>query len=103
MNVASLEVLQLVSMVVAPSRVYDLGIQNHHASTGELDIDSRDCQSNCPYQRELTAMGDEAPTLIGEHSAAVDERARRTRRRRSIQARWCRAVDDLASRLTHAN
>jgi molybdopterin-synthase adenylyltransferase len=100
MNVASLEVLQLVSMVVAPSGVYDLGIQNHHASTGELDIDSRDCEPNCPYQRELTAAGDEAPTLIGEHPAAADERARRTARQRSIQARWCRAADNLGARLT---
>jgi hypothetical protein len=100
MNVASLEVLQLVSMVIAPSGVYDLGIQNYHASTGALDIDSRDCVPNCPYQHELAALGDEAHALIGEHAAAADERARRTQRRRSIQARWCRATDDLASRLT---
>jgi hypothetical protein len=47
MNVASLEVLQLVSIVIAPNGVYDLAIQNHHANTGELDIDSRDCEPNC--------------------------------------------------------
>jgi molybdopterin-synthase adenylyltransferase len=100
MNLASLEVLQLISMVIAPSGVYDLDVQNHHASTGELDIDSRDCERSCPYQHELTALGDTAPTLIGEHAAAAEERARRMQRRRSVQARWCRAVDDLASRLT---
>jgi molybdopterin-synthase adenylyltransferase len=46
-NVASLEVLQLLSMVIAPQGIADIGSQNHHFVTGELDVDTHSCGDNC--------------------------------------------------------
>ena len=79
MNVASLEVLQLISMVVAPQGIADLGGQTYHAVTGELDNDTRDCNPGCPYHGELLAAADQAPVMTGPHPAADEARTERAR------------------------
>lgn len=92
LNTASLEVLQLINMVVAPQGIADVGVQNYHAVTGTMDLDAEGCLPGCPYGQELIAAGDTAPAPVGEHAAADMERAARRERRRTIPARWARLI-----------
>ena len=91
MNTASLEVLQLASMVAAPQGIADLGGQIYHAVTGVLDNDTLDCEPNCPYQHELLARGNSAPVLTGHHHAAEHERSARAARAQTWRVRLHRA------------
>lgn len=99
MNVASLEVLQLISMIVAPQGIADLGGQIYHAVTGELDNDTHACNRHCPYQGELLATADEAPAMTGPHQAAEDERERRSRLASGWNVRRSRTRDWVARSL----
>jgi ThiF family protein len=90
MNVASLEVLQLVSMVAAPQSIADLGGQSYHAVTGVLDNDTRDCEPTCPYRHDLVATGDTTTALIGPHAMADNERSERIARAGSFRVRLAR-------------
>lgn len=99
MNVASLEVLQLVSMVVAPQRIADLGGQIYHAVTGELDNDTLDCNPECPYGGELLATANDAPAMTGQHQAATDERNERGWLARTWKVRRGRMRDGIAELL----
>lgn len=96
MSTASLEVLQLISMVVAPQGIADLGGQNYHAVTGTMDIDAMDCAGNCAYRHQLVAAGDTSPVLLGAHIAADLERTARAARETSLAVRLARRRDDLA-------
>jgi molybdopterin/thiamine biosynthesis adenylyltransferase len=96
MSTASLEVLQLVSMVVAPQGIADLGGQIYHAVTGELDNDTRHCSHNCPYQHELLAAASSAPALTGQCANAEHERAMRLQAGRTCRVRVGRARSRLA-------
>lgn len=98
-NVASLEVLQLLSMVVAPQGIADIGSQNHHFVTGELDVDTHACTGGCFYSGQLLARGDHTDIgVIGPHSAAQAERAERAAAGRRLPIRVGRLLDDLQYR-----
>ncbi|MCA1695232.1 MAG: hypothetical protein LC749_11155, partial [Actinobacteria bacterium] len=100
LGAASLEVLQLLSMVVAPSGVGDIGAQNYHFVTGYLDIDSHACLSTCLYARALLARGDHADVpVIGRHQAAEHERAERAAASARLGVRIHRLFDDAVYRL----
>jgi len=72
MNVASLEVLQLMALLLGP--VHNLGHQNYHYATGVLDRDHDDgCEPGCLYPPDV-ALGD----LAGEPTG-FDHRAARLR------------------------
>jgi hypothetical protein len=77
LGTASLEVLQLLMMVVAPSGVGAYGAQNYHFVTGAADIDVKGCESNCLYP-PLISLGDEAghPGTVPEHAIATLARER---------------------------
>lgn len=77
MSVASFEVLQMLSMVIAPLGISNPGSQMYHFVTGQLDCDdTRTCNENCLY-RSFTAKGDHSGiSVTGGHHAA--ERARAT-------------------------
>jgi hypothetical protein len=93
-NVASLEVLQLLSMVVAPQGIADIGTQNHHFVTGELDVDSHGCEESCLYAGRFLARGDHAGLVVtGNHEAALLERAERRRAARNWRVRAGRFVE----------
>jgi hypothetical protein len=78
MAAASLEVLQLLSMVVAPSGLSNPGAQMYHFVTGTLDRDESTCEPNCIYTSWI-AQGDRTGVEVtGVHPAA--EEARRQRR-----------------------
>jgi hypothetical protein len=98
-NVASLEVLQLLSMVVAPQGIADIGTQNHHFVTGELDLDTHICDESCPYSGALLAKGDHAgPVVTGRHEAAEEERAARRRAAAGWRVKASRSAVDLLDR-----
>jgi hypothetical protein len=75
---ASLEVLQFLSMVVAPAGVANIGAQTYHFVTGTVDRDTRTCNAHCPYAHELLGAGDYAPVRVtGDHKAARAARSSR--------------------------
>lgn len=79
MAVASLEVLQFLSMVVAPLGIADPGAQMYHFVTGGLDVEHGGCDANC-RSTILTSLGDYAKVEVtGRHRAA--ELARKSRKR----------------------
>jgi molybdopterin-synthase adenylyltransferase len=77
-NVASLEVLQLQNMLIAPSGMADVGQQMYHFVSGQLDRDkSKDCYQACYFQ-EVVGRGDLVNTIVyGVHPVA--EAARKLR------------------------
>ena len=96
---ASLEILQLLSMVVAPGGLADTGAQNYHFVTGGIDIDERQCQPGCLYSGNLLSTGNRSGiTVIGRHHAAEQERAERARRISEPKIRAARFLDDLLAR-----
>jgi hypothetical protein len=110
---ASLEVLQFLSMALAPNGVADVGAHNQHFVTGRLDVDAGACRPGCLYAAQLLAQGENAgiaPTA--RHHAAEQERAARAERRtwgvrlrRRLRGLQRRYDDGTASSLpySHAN
>jgi molybdopterin/thiamine biosynthesis adenylyltransferase len=94
----SLEVLQLLTMVVAPGGVSDIGSQHYNIKTGEILRDIKDCKATCLYSNALLGVGDQAPlSPLGVDSAARTEQEGRRRRRRSREAKIGRAAERLRS------
>lgn len=99
MGAASLEVLQLLSMVVAPGGLADTGAQNYHFVTGDIDVEDRGCRPGCLYSNHLLTAGDRSGVLVtGRHHAAERERAERARRANESKIRLVRFLDDLTVR-----
>lgn len=78
MAVASLEVLQMLMMVIRPSNIGDVGQQSYHFVPGRMEPPSFDlCLPTCLYPG-LIALGDRSGfTVYGQHAAAADARAKR--------------------------
>lgn len=95
---ASLEVLQFLSMALAPNGVADIGAQNHHFVTGRLDVDHASCRTGCAYAEQLVAGGDDLSIVpTGIHDAAVAERRDRAHRQ-TFRIRMERRVRALLDR-----
>lgn len=77
-NVASLEVLQLLSLVLSPSGLSNLGQQTFHFVTGELERDkSQKCDPNCFFP-SVQGKGDFAGIeVFGKHLVAENAREAR--------------------------
>jgi hypothetical protein len=72
-NLASLQVLQLLSMVVAPLGISDVGTQNYHFVTGTMDVDYHGlCHDYCPYP-SLIATGDTCGIQAGGDHPKAEE------------------------------
>lgn len=96
MSAASLEVLQLLSMVVTPGGISDIGAQNYHFVTGSIDTENRDCEFGCLYSGNLLAAGDIADVSVtGKHHVAEQEREERTQWANKPKIRTARFLDDL--------
>jgi molybdopterin-synthase adenylyltransferase len=81
--VASLEILQLLHALIAPSGLANPGAQTYHFVGGRLDVDTRGCELDCPFAGRLLGTGDDAGDgMLGEHPAAERARAERDARRR---------------------
>ncbi len=74
---ASLELSQLISLVIAPGGIADVGPQLYHLSTGSLDRDGASCESDCLYAGPLLGSGDQAIDPTGVHDVAEQARKRR--------------------------
>ena len=89
---ASLEVLQCLSMIVAPQGIADVGEWNFHFVTGELDRTyGETCEANCLHRAAL-GQGDHADAPVGVHHVADAERHQRRQAGRRPRARAARAV-----------
>jgi molybdopterin-synthase adenylyltransferase len=87
MAAASLELMQLLQMVVAPGGVSDVGSQHYNFKTGKIDIEERGCNPGCPYSEQLVALGEDAFfSPLGKHPVAEEERAARSSRTAARQA-----------------
>jgi hypothetical protein len=79
MAAASAEVLQFLSMVVAPFGIADPGTHMYHFVTASFDVDHGRCAALCAFP-PLTALGDQAPYVVtGKHIRAEAEREKRNR------------------------
>jgi molybdopterin-synthase adenylyltransferase len=81
LGAASLQVLQALSMVVAPLGISNPGAQMYHFTTGRLDIEPESgCESACPYPT-MIGRGDRTGFLVtGRYGAAEVARATRVSR-----------------------
>lgn len=75
---ASLEVMQMLSMVIAPSGVGNPGAQIYHFVPGTLDKEDKFvCNDNC-FFRNVTARGEHAGiSAVGTHCVAQTARTKR--------------------------
>lgn len=76
-NLASLEILQMLSMVIAPMGISNNGEFLYHFVTGTLESTSdKVCTPNCIYQR-IIASGDKVPySVTGKHEHAETVRTK---------------------------
>jgi hypothetical protein len=94
-----MEVLQLLSMIVAPHEIADIGAHNYHFVTGEPDDGFDSCEANCLYRSQLLARGNTTGLdQTGQHTAAERERAERDARAAKARVRLGRRMDDLLRR-----
>lgn len=98
MGAASLEVLQFLSMVVAPCEVPDVGNHNHHFVNGHLDVETGGCRPDCPYSGGMLATGDASSPVLSRHALAERKRDERARRAGEPKTRIMRLLDDLSDR-----
>lgn len=98
-NLASLEVLQFLLMVIAPLGYADVGEWNFHFVTGRMDVaEGATCESYCSHV-PLIALGDQAEAPIAAHPAA--EAARKQRAAPSRQS-WMDGVRQAIRRTARA-
>jgi len=84
-HLASLEVLQLLNLYIAPSGLADVGQQTYHFVTGSLDREkNQECFEGCYFQQNV-GLGDSNPVVVyARHPIA--ELARRWRERKELNS-----------------
>jgi molybdopterin/thiamine biosynthesis adenylyltransferase len=76
-HLAAMEVLQALSVLIAPSGIADVGQQNYHFVTGAMDVERGNCDSNCFYS-SIVGRGDTLGLRpYGYHKAAEEARKNR--------------------------
>ena len=84
MNAASLEILQFLSMIIAPSGIANPGAQMYHFVTGHIDADRQGCNATCLLP-SLIAKGEHTGMIVtSRHTAAEAAREHR----RLLQRSW---------------
>lgn len=97
---AANEVLQLLTAVITPNGIGDLGANLFHFATGTLDNITDNCQPGCFYSTTLRAAGDaHGLAVTGTHHAAERARADRHEAGRHPRIRLGRLTDDFLTRL----
>jgi molybdopterin/thiamine biosynthesis adenylyltransferase len=77
---AAAMVLQMLTMVLAPAGVADVGAQLFHFATGTIDHERDGCEATCIYSPGQVALGDTSMLVVtGAHELAERERAARAR------------------------
>jgi hypothetical protein len=91
---ASLEVLQLLTAMIAPSGLANAGAQTYHFVGARLDSQITGCDPDCPFGARLHGLGDDAPFAVtGVHGVADGERLARSVRQRALGVRVRRWLD----------
>ena len=74
-HLASMEVLQMMTLFIAPSGISDVGQQLYHFVLGSMDIDSgKHCHVNC-FFNSVIGRGDLSGVIVyGEHNVAANVR-----------------------------
>ncbi len=81
LSVASLQVLQMLSLVIAPCGVSNIGEQNYHFVLGTMDVNHGQCRDTCLYP-SLIAKGDSLGIQVtGSHPKAEAERKLRAKKK----------------------
>jgi len=81
LSVASLQILQMLSFVISPCGVSNIGEQNYHFVPGRMDVDHGHCRDDCPYP-SLIAKGDSSGIQVtGNHPKAEAERMLRGKKK----------------------
>ncbi len=76
-NLASFEVLQFLSLVIAPSGISDIGQQLYNMVPGKLDSEFKHCNNNCYFQ-SIIGKGDFLDIIpFGRHKVAEQIRNER--------------------------
>ena len=86
LDTASLEILQMLSIVISPLRIADLGTYNYHFVTGQLDIhEAQECNRNCPYTT-FVGLGDNLSIKVtGKHPVAEAKRKKNIKRKNKLE------------------
>ncbi|WP_276348839.1 ThiF family adenylyltransferase [Daejeonella sp. JGW-45] len=75
-NLASLEVLQMLSLFTQPSGIADVGQQMHHFVIGRMNVITNNCHENC-FFLSIVGKGDSTGIEVyGEHKVAEETRKR---------------------------
>ena len=75
---ASMEVLQMLSLVIAPSGFSDVGQQMHHFVLGNMDVDkTKVCDKNCFFQTVIGKGDFVGIQVYSEHQVAINARKSR--------------------------
>jgi molybdopterin-synthase adenylyltransferase len=92
--VASMEVLQFLTAMIAPSGLANPGAQTYQFVRARLESAISGCDPDCPFDTTLRAQGDDARfDVTGTHEAAERERAARAKRQRRPATRLHRWLD----------
>lgn len=74
-HLASLEVLQMLTLFIAPSGVEDVGQQMHHFVLGTLNNDiNKKCDEHCFFQSVIGRGDFSGVTVYGQHEIAAQAR-----------------------------
>ena len=77
-HLASMEVLQMLSLIISPSGVADVGQQLNHFVTGTMDSDTlKKCDNNCYFLTVLGRGDNSGIQVFGEHIVAEVSRKNR--------------------------
>jgi molybdopterin-synthase adenylyltransferase len=77
-HLASMEVMQMLSLFVAPSDIADLGHQLYHFVTGRLDVDShKKCDEHCFFQSVIGRGDHTGVGVTAAHPVAAEAREKR--------------------------
>ncbi|MBK6826076.1 MAG: ThiF family adenylyltransferase [Chitinophagaceae bacterium] len=98
-HLASMEVLQLLSLYIGPSGVADVGQQMYHFVIGKQDTTVKHCHENCFFQT-IIGKGDKASvTVYGDHPVAAEARKKRMPNTEKVQNGWKVAIVRFFERL----
>jgi hypothetical protein len=77
-NAASLEVLQMLTLILAPGKISDVGQQFYHFTSGELDKNYKQCIENCFFP-SVMGRGDRSGVIpYSSHPKAEQMREKRS-------------------------
>lgn len=79
-HLASMEVLQMLSLFIAPSEISDVGQQMHHFVTGRMDVtENLTCHENCYFPTTIGKGDYSGIEIYSKHKIAEDFRFLRKR------------------------